>query len=121
MVKNTILKLNSSLDLHIEHIVPLENLISFSVTLFFLSILGIIFNTQSNIIIVMLFFELMLYSLSFLSIVFSLLWGYPQGQIFSLLIMCIAVAESAVGLGLLIIVFKLKKRIDFDSFSFLKS
>jgi NADH-quinone oxidoreductase subunit K len=103
------------------HEVPIENLISFSITLFLISLFGIITNKQSNIIIVMLFIELMLYSLSFLSIVFSLMWGYPQGQIFALLIMCVAVAESSIGLGLLILIFRANKRIDLDTFSYLKS
>lgn len=54
-------------------LIPLEFYYSFSLTLFFISLLGIILNKQKNMLIVMLFFELMLFSLSFLSIVFSLL------------------------------------------------
>jgi hypothetical protein len=48
------------------------DLLVFGITLFFLSLLGICFNNQGNILIVMLFLELMLYSLSFLSTAFSL-------------------------------------------------
>lgn len=70
LIRYTIL--NTRIDLYFEFIVPLENLISFAMILFFLSLLGVIINKQANVIIVMLFFELMLYSLSFLAIIFSL-------------------------------------------------
>jgi len=73
MISYRYMILTAKIDLHSEFIVPLENLISFAIILFFLSLLGIIINKQANVIIVMLFFELMLYSLSFLSIIFSLL------------------------------------------------
>jgi hypothetical protein len=53
--------------------VPFEYLLSFSLTLYILSLLGIIFNNQKNIIVIMLFIELMLYSLSFFSIACSLM------------------------------------------------
>ena len=110
-----------NIDLYLEYIVPLEYLVAFSLTLFFLSLLGVVINKQASIIVVMIFFELMLYSLSFLVIIFSLMWGNPQGQIFALLIMCIAVAEASIGLGILISIFRLNQRIELNNFSFLKS
>jgi NADH:ubiquinone oxidoreductase subunit K len=96
------------------------DLLVFGITLFFLSLLGICFNNQGNILIVMLFLELMLYSLSFLSTAFSLSWGYPQGQIFSLLIMAVAVAAAAIGLGLLIRAFRAYDRVELNEFSYMK-
>lgn len=99
---------------------PLENLITYSFMLFFLSIIGLLFNNTRNVISFMLFVELMLFSLSFLAIVFSLMWISPEGQIFSLFIMSIAVSESAIGLGLLIASFRISKRIELDSFSYLR-
>ena len=101
-------------------LIPLEYLISYSTIIFLLSLLGIIFNKQKNIIAFMLFVELMLFSLSFLVIIFSLIWNAPQGQIFALFIMCIAVAESSIGLGLLIMLYRLKQRIEFSAISNLK-
>lgn len=100
--------------------IPIENLISFSHMLFGLSFLGLLFNIQKTVVVFMLFVELMLYSLSFLTIVFSLKHGYPQGQIFALLILGVAVAESAIGLGILIAVFRKNQRIELDNFSFLR-
>ena len=100
--------------------IPIENLITYAFMLFFLSIIGLLFNNTQNVISFMLFIELMLFSLSFLSISFSLMWVSPEGQIFALFIMSIAVAESAIGLGLLIASFKISKRIELDSFSYLR-
>lgn len=101
-------------------VTDLNNLILFSVVLFGLSFFGLIFNYQNNLIIFMLFIELMLFSLSFMSIVFSLLWVSPEGQVFALYIMSIAVAESAIGLGLLIVIFRVNQRIELSSFSYLR-
>ena len=101
-------------------ILPIENFISLSLVMFVLSMLGVSINKQKNFLIVMLFFELMLFSLSFLSITFSVNSYDPQGQIFALFIMSIAVSESAIGLGILISLFRINKRVDFDSFSYLR-
>ena len=107
-------------DISLLNSIPIENLISFSHMLFGLSFLGLLFNLQKTVVVFMLFVELMLYSLSFLTIVFSLKHGYPQGQIFALLILGVAVAESAIGLGILIAVFRKNQRIELDNFSFLR-
>ena len=82
--------------------------------------LGISINKQKNFLILMLFFELMLFSLSFLVIVFSVNFYDPQGQLFSLFIMSIAVSESAIGLGILIALYRVNKKISLDAFSTLR-
>jgi len=104
----------------IGFLIPLEFYASFAITLFFISILGILLNKQKNMFILMLFFELMLFSLSFLSIVFSLLLSCIQGQLLALLILTVAVSESTIGLALLIALFYENQRIDFHSFSYLR-
>ena len=102
------------------HLVPIEFLISFSCTLFFLSVLGLLFNKQKNIIVFMLFVELMLFSLSVMVVAFSIVWASPLGQIAALLILTIAVSESAIGLGILIASYRLDQRIEFENFAYLK-
>lgn len=103
-----------------ENYIPLVYLLNFSLILYLISILGLLFNRQKNIIVYMLFVELMLFSLSVCLISFSLIWENPQGQIFALFIMSLAVSESAIGLGILIAAFRLNQKIEFDNFSFLK-
>ena len=77
------------------------------VSLFILSMLGVSIN-RSNIIMVLLCFEMML-----LSIIISLLYGsfYSDnnlGQITSIFIMTMAAIESAIGLSIMILFSKLK-------------
>lgn len=103
-----------------ENYIPIVYLLNFSLILYLISILGLLFNRQKNIIVYMLFVELMLFSLSVCLISFSLIWENPQGQIFALFIMSLAVSESAIGLGILIAAFRLNQKIEFDNFSFLK-
>ena len=106
--------------LGIGFLIPLEFYYTFSLTLFFISILGILLNKQKNMLVVMLFFELMLFSLSFLSIIFSLSLSCIQGQLLALLILSIAVSESTIGLSFLIALFYENQRIDFHSFAYLR-
>jgi NADH-quinone oxidoreductase subunit K len=44
----------------------------------------------------------------------------PAGQLYSLLLVILAAAEAAVGLGLLIVIFRLERRIDFSGFRSLR-
>jgi len=106
--------------LGINFLIPLEFYYTFALMLFFISILGILLNKQNNMLVVMLFFELMLFSLSFLSITFSLLLSCIQGQLLALLILTIAVSESTIGLSFLIALFYENQRIDFHSFAYLR-
>jgi NADH-quinone oxidoreductase subunit K len=76
-----------------------------------------VFNQQKNMIVHMLFAELMLFSLGYLAIIISIFLGSPVGQILSLFIMTIAVAEATIGLGILIKTFKLNKKVEFSNFA----
>ena len=120
------LDLVNNLDFYIQkpgkllYWVPIEFLISFSITLFVMSVFGLLFNKQKNIIVFMLFVELMLFSLSLLVIGFSILWASSFGQIAALLILTVAVSESAIGLGILIASYRLDQRIEFADFAYLK-
>lgn len=98
---------------------PEANYLMFSFTLFFVGVLGIVFN-RKNLINVMLSIELMLLGACLNFIFFSVFLGSPIGQIFALLIITVAAADSAVGLGILIATFYLKSNISFESFAFLK-
>lgn len=56
-----------------ENYIPIVYLLNFSLILYIISILGLLFNQQKNIIVYMLFVELMLFSLSVCLISFSLI------------------------------------------------
>jgi NADH-quinone oxidoreductase subunit K len=91
----------------------------FSFSLFFVGIFGIIFS-RKNVINVMISIELMLLGACLNFIFFSIFLNLMVGQMFALVIIAIAAADSAVGLGILVAAFYLKRNISFESFSFLK-
>lgn len=86
---------------------------------FFFGILGIIFN-QRNFLLSMLFIEVM-YTGIFLYFIFgSFYLNSPIGQVYALTILVSAACESAVGLGILLILFKYDNSISFNDFSELR-
>ena len=78
----------------------------FTFFLFCLGLFGIILNRQ-NIIIILMSIELLLLAINLNFIYFSLLIDDIMGQVFSLLILTVAAAESAIGLAIIIVFFKL--------------
>ena len=82
----------------------------FTFFLFCLGLFGIILNRQ-NIIIILMSIELLLLSINLNFIYFSVLMDDIIGQVFSLLILTVAAAESAIGLAIMIVFFKLSRNI----------
>lgn len=78
-----------------------------SLILFIFGILGI-FLVKKNIIIILLSIELMLLSINFNFIIFSAYLDDFSGQIFSLFVLTVAAAESAIGLAILVIYYRIK-------------
>jgi len=64
--------------------------------------------------------EIMMLGLNFHLITSSILWGDYSGQAFALCFLAITAAETAVGLGILILLYRTKGEIVFDEFSTLK-
>lgn len=83
-------------------------IISFSV--FTISILGIILN-RSNIILTFISIEMMLLSINFIFVIYSKFLDDFLGQIYSLFFLTIGSAESAIGLGILISFYRVRKNI----------
>ncbi len=73
-----------------------------SLVLFFFGLWGI-FVIRTNIIIILLSIELMLFSINLNFILFSIYLDDLLGQIFALLILTVAAAESAIGLAILVL------------------
>ena len=81
-----------------------------NVFLFFLGIFGIIFQRR-NILIILMCIELILLSVNLNFIVFSVYLDDFFGQLFSLFILTVAASESAIGLAILILYFRLRGNI----------
>jgi NADH-ubiquinone oxidoreductase chain 4L len=80
---------------------------SFSLILFLIGILGFVLN-KKNIILMLISIEIMLLSITFLILVSSLCFDDVLGQTFSIYIIAIAGAESAIGLGILVAYYRLR-------------
>ncbi len=91
---------------------------SFGFILFFIGLLGIVFNYK-NFLVTMMSAELMYLSI----ILLFILTGYyynSEGQVYGLLLLVIAASESAIGLGILIVLYRFGRTIDFIDYQDLK-
>jgi len=91
-----------------------------SFILFFIGVQGILFF-KKNFINILITLELILLSLNFNFVIFSCYLDDILGQIYCLMILTIAAAESSIGLALLIIYYRLRGGISIDLINLLKS
>jgi NADH-quinone oxidoreductase subunit K len=87
--------------------------------LFAISVLGIFLN-RKNVIILLMAIELMLLAVNTNFIAFSHYLGDIHGQIFVFFILTVAAAESAIGLAILVVLFRNLKTINVDDLDQLK-
>jgi NADH-ubiquinone oxidoreductase chain 4L len=83
-------------------------LIGFSI--FLIAVLSFILN-RKNIILMLISIEIMLLAVTFLILINSLLFEDILGQVFSIYIIVVAAAESAIGLGILVAFYRLRGNI----------
>lgn len=93
--------------IHIEHILILTSII------FFIGLLGIILN-RKNILIIIMSIELLLLAVNLNFAAISIYLDDITGQVFVLFILTIAAAESAIGLAIITIFYRLKGSIELD-------
>jgi len=89
-----------------------------AVILFTLGMAG--FLIRRNILVVLLSIELMLNAGALTLLTFSRVWVSNAGHAFFFLVIALAAAESAVGLALIIAVFRLRHKVDTDDLAELK-
>jgi NADH-quinone oxidoreductase subunit K len=87
--------------------------------LFAISVLGIFLN-RKNVIILLMAIELMLLAVNMNFIAFSHYLGDIHGQIFVFFILTVAAAESAIGLAILVVLFRNMHTINVDDLDHLK-
>jgi NADH-quinone oxidoreductase subunit K len=75
--------------------------------LFFLGLFGIVLN-RKNILIILMSIELMLLAINLNFVLFSNSMDDIMGQVFALFILTVAAAESAIGLAILVIYYRLR-------------
>lgn len=87
--------------------------------LFCISMAGVFIN-RKNIIILLMCIELMLLAVNINFIAFSHFLGDTAGQVFVFFILTVAAAEAAIGLAILVVLFRNKRTINVDDLGTLK-
>jgi len=85
--------------------IPLSHFLTVGAILFGLSVAGIFLN-RKNIIIILMSIELMLLAVNMNFIAFSYFLGDTAGQVFVFFILTVAAAEAAIGLAILVVLFR---------------
>ncbi|HKZ55494.1 MAG TPA: NADH-quinone oxidoreductase subunit NuoK [Anaerolineales bacterium] len=98
--------------------VPTTYLIALSGLLFSMGVLGVL--VRRNAIVIFMSVELMLNSANLAFIAFARSFQDLTGQVFVFFVIAVAAAEVAVGLALIVAIFKTKQSIDVDQVSSLK-
>ena len=78
------------------------------------------FLIKRNIITVFMSIELMLNAVNLTFVAFSEMWHQMSGQIFVFFVMVVAAAEAAVGLAIIIAVFRARSTLDVDQINLMK-
>lgn len=97
----------------------LGHFLTLGAMLFALSVIGIFLN-RKNLIVLLMAIELMLLAVNTNFIAFSHYLGDLHGQIFVFFILTVAAAESAIGLAILVVLFRNKSNINVDELDSLK-
>ncbi len=99
-------------------IIPLNWYVTLSAILFGMGVLGVLF--RRNAIIILMCIELMLNAVNLLLVAFSAQHSDPNAQVFVFFIMAVAAAEVAVGLAILMMIYRNSKTTDIDFLNRLK-
>jgi NADH-quinone oxidoreductase subunit K len=97
---------------------PVYYYLGLAVILFTLGALGVLI--RRNAIVIFMSIELMLNAANLAFVAYARYWQSMDGQIFVFFIMTVAAAEVAIGLALIVTIFRTKASIDVDQISTLK-
>lgn len=97
----------------------LSHFLVFGAVLFAISVVGIFLN-RKNLIVLLMAIELMLLAVNTNFVAFSHYLGDIHGQIFVFFILTVAATESAIGLAILVVLFRNRRTIHVDDLDQLK-
>mgnify|MGYP003304774910 FL=1 len=100
-------------------IITVSHYLVLAAVLFSLSVAGIFIN-RKNVILLLMCIELMLLAVKFNFIAFSRMLGDEVGQVFVFFILTVAAAEAAIGLAILVVLFRTRQSINVDELDALK-
>ncbi len=96
----------------------IEQAVALSGILFAIGAVGAL--VRRNVIVVLMCIELMLNAVNLALVAFSRQWGDPAGQVFVLMVIVVAAAEVAVGLGIVIAIFRNRESVNVEDASLLR-
>jgi NADH-quinone oxidoreductase subunit K len=99
--------------------IPLGHFLILGAVLFAISVAGIFLN-RKNLIVLLMAIELMLLAVNLNFIAFAHFLGDISGQVFVFFILTVAAAESAIGLAILVALFRNLRSINVDDLGSLK-
>jgi len=100
-------------------VITLSHYLVLGAILFAISVVGIFLNRR-NVIVLLMAIELMLLAVNMNFVAFSHYLDDVSGQIFVFFILTVAAAESAIGLAILVVLFRALNTIDVDDLDTLK-
>ena len=89
-----------------------------SAALFFIGVIGVM--VRRNIIVILMSIELMLNAVNINLIAFSFQQRNEIGQVFAIFVICVAAAEAAVGLGIILAFYRNKETINIDEMNLMR-
>jgi NADH-quinone oxidoreductase subunit K len=92
--------------------------LAISLALLLIGTLGVL--VRRNIVVILMSIELILNAANLNLVAFSERWQNLDGQVFAIFVITVAVAEAAVGLGILIALFRNKETVNADEVNLLK-
>jgi NADH-quinone oxidoreductase subunit K len=95
------------------------NFLTIAMILFLIGITGIVLN-RKNILIMLMSVELMLLAVNFNFILYSVYLDDAIGQLFAVLILTVAAAESAIGLAILVVYYRVRGSIAVENIHLLR-
>ena len=104
--------------------IPLDHVIGLSALLFAIGVVGVV--TRRNLIVILMSIELMLNAVNLAFVGFNRMWASVDpvhrfdGQVFVLMVITVAAAEVAVGLGIVISLFRNRDSVNLEEVSLLK-
>ncbi len=99
--------------------IPLAHYLILGAILFALSIIGIFLN-RKNLLIILMSIELLLLAVNMNFVAFSAFLGDLSGQVFVFFILTVAASEAAIGLAILIVLFRNRSTINVTDLDTLK-
>lgn len=98
--------------------IPLSWYLALSAVIFSIGVVGVII--QRNVIVLFMCIELMLNAVNLTFVAFSRYLGNSAGQLFVFIVMAVAAAEAAVGLAIIISLFRNRETLNVDEADLLK-